>query len=220
MKRVATGTPGLDKALGGGFPEGDVVLLTGGPGSGKTTLCSQFTEEGLDSGRDCLYVTTGQTPKEVREDAQNFGIDLDLSREGLAMARVSPSEDVAEDIREKVSNRSFDRIVLDSISVFQMNWGEGDHLRKYINKLIQHFKELEATVLLTSERPEATEKLTRFGVAEFLVDGVIVLEGIALGKTSYRTARVVKMRRTPVDGSPKTVEFTSSGVKLKPSKDI
>jgi KaiC/GvpD/RAD55 family RecA-like ATPase len=40
--RVATGVKGFDVLIEGGFPRGDLVLLVGHPGSGKTLLSSQF----------------------------------------------------------------------------------------------------------------------------------------------------------------------------------
>jgi len=41
-KRVKSGIKGLDKLVGGGFPEKSVVLISGGPGTGKTTLGLQY----------------------------------------------------------------------------------------------------------------------------------------------------------------------------------
>ena len=47
LESVATGVEGLDELLSGGFPRGRVVLLLGGPGSGKTILASQFLYNGV-----------------------------------------------------------------------------------------------------------------------------------------------------------------------------
>lgn len=214
MERLSTGTDGLDQFIDGGFPVGSVNLVTGGPGSGKTTMCSQFVREGMESDEKCLYITTGQRPSDVRQDAKEFGIELDITDENLSMAHVSPSQQVAEDIKERISDSSYERIVLDSISVFEMNWGQKEQIRKYVNRLMEHFRDIDATVLVTSERVDSDGPLTRFGVAEFLVDGVIVLEGYALGETSYRTARIVKMRRTPIEGSPLSVNFADDGMTI------
>lgn len=220
MKRLNTGTEGLDELIEGGFPEGSVNLVTGGPGSGKTTMCSQFIREGIDQDQKCLYITTGQRPSEVRKDAEEFGIDLDMSDENLSMAHVSPSQQVAEDIKDKISDSSFERIVLDSISVFEMNWGRKEQIRKYVNRLMEHFRDIKATVLVTSERIDGDGGLTRFGVAEFLVDGVIVLEGYSLGSAAYRTARIIKMRRTSVDGAPKNLKFGDSGLRIEEDETV
>jgi len=212
VKRTRTGIEGLDKLLEGGFPSGSVSLVTGGPGSGKTTMSIQFIHEGVKAGKRCLYITTGQTATDIRETAAEF--DLDLDDEKLSIAHVSPSNDVADDIKERIAEESFDRIVLDSISVFQMTWGDQDSLRQYISQLMDYFRELDATVLVTSERPDSSENLTRFGVTEFLVDGVIILEGYALGNNSYRALKIVKMRKTSIDGTLHSLEFTGCGLRL------
>ncbi|MEM0353260.1 MAG: ATPase domain-containing protein, partial [Archaeoglobaceae archaeon] len=48
--RLKTGIPGMDEILNGGIPERNVVLLSGGPGTGKTIFGQQFLWYGLQSG--------------------------------------------------------------------------------------------------------------------------------------------------------------------------
>jgi KaiC/GvpD/RAD55 family RecA-like ATPase len=74
---VSTGDATLDAALGGGFPERRSVLVTGGPGTGKTTLGAQFLQAGLDAGDDCLFVSTEQTHEEIRDSLSEFAFDVD-----------------------------------------------------------------------------------------------------------------------------------------------
>jgi KaiC/GvpD/RAD55 family RecA-like ATPase len=74
---VSSGDATLDGALGGGFPERRTVLVTGGPGTGKTTLGVQFLQAGLDAGEDCLFVSTEQTHEELRESLSGFSFDVD-----------------------------------------------------------------------------------------------------------------------------------------------
>jgi len=57
MKRVSTGIVGLDEMLGGGFPQERVILVRGGPGSGKTIFSLQFIVEGVKRGERGIYVT-------------------------------------------------------------------------------------------------------------------------------------------------------------------
>jgi KaiC/GvpD/RAD55 family RecA-like ATPase len=218
IERVSTGVPGLDKYINGGFPEGSLSLVTGGPGSGKTTFCIKFVEEGIEKGENCLYITTGQRTEDIKMDAESYGIDLD--DENLTIDRVSPSNDVAEDIRTQISNENFDRVVLDSLSVFEMHWGEKDHLRKYINKLMEHFRDIDGTVVVTSERPGDGSSLSRMNIAEYIVDGVIKLEGYALGETTYRSLQVVKMRRTNIDGSILDMNIDENGISVEESETL
>lgn len=218
VERVSTGISGLDEQIEQGFPKSSVTLVTGGPGSGKTTFCTQFITEGLKKDDKCLYITTGQKPEAVRQDAEEFGFELE--GENLTMAEISPSNDVAESIRDQVAGQSFDRIVLDSLSVFELHWGEKDHLRKYINKLMDHFRNIDATVVVTSERDGSSDRLTRFGIAEYVVDAVILLQGYALGETAYRSARIIKMRRTDIDGNMMSLDIGDNGISLDEEEDF
>lgn len=215
VERTSTGVLELDKVLDGGFPKNSVTLITGGPGSGKTTFCTQFIHEGLENEEKCLYLTTGQSPEELRRDAKEFGIDFDNYIQNLTMAHVNPSKKVEEMIIEHIKNEDFDRIVLDSLSVFEMYWGDKDGLRKYLNQLIEQLKDMDVTAVVTSERPEnQTGNLTRFGIAEFVVDGVISLQGYALGESQLRSMQVVKMRRTNISGDILEVEINEEGMSL------
>jgi replicative DNA helicase len=59
---ISTSLPDLDKAMGGGFQPGKLVILLGAPGSGKTTLANQMAEHIADAGRPVFYMTSEDTP--------------------------------------------------------------------------------------------------------------------------------------------------------------
>ncbi|MFB6204112.1 MAG: RAD55 family ATPase, partial [Candidatus Nanohaloarchaea archaeon] len=140
--RVTTGVPGFDELVDGGFPEGSVVLLTGGPGTGKTTFCSQFLWEGLQKGEKVLYITTEELPDEIKEDAAQFGWDFEEFPDNFDMKNMEPSDSTVylpQNIREASDNDSYDRIVLDSISVFGIYWQGKREVRKNMNDLVKEF---------------------------------------------------------------------------------
>jgi CheY-like chemotaxis protein/KaiC/GvpD/RAD55 family RecA-like ATPase len=72
--RVTSGYSGLDKALGGGLPRGSNVLLIGGTGSGKSSLCRRFLAAGLQSSERCMAITLDDDPMMLRR-----GLDMLLS---------------------------------------------------------------------------------------------------------------------------------------------
>ena len=74
---ISTGCTQLDRMLGGGIPERRAVLVTGGPGVGKSTLAMQFLQAGLEQGDRCLYVSTEQTTEELASSFAPFSFDLD-----------------------------------------------------------------------------------------------------------------------------------------------
>src|SRR4051812_22432602 len=73
---VATGIPGLDAVLGGGFTPNRVYLVEGNPGSGKTTLALRWLLEGERLGERGLYVTLSETKAELSAVARSHGWSL------------------------------------------------------------------------------------------------------------------------------------------------
>ena len=74
LKTVKTGIPGLDELISGGFPEGRVNLLVGGPGTGKTILASQFLYNGLTKfNENGIYVSLDESRTHFFEEMQTFG---------------------------------------------------------------------------------------------------------------------------------------------------
>lgn len=56
LDRIPSGVPGLDELIGGGFLPGRVYVVTGPPGSGKTTLGMQFLAEGAKNDEKGLFI--------------------------------------------------------------------------------------------------------------------------------------------------------------------
>jgi circadian clock protein KaiC len=74
---IATGVPGLDDILAGGYASNRVHLVEGRPGSGKTTLGLQFLLDGLRQGERCLYITLSESKRELLSVAERHGWSLD-----------------------------------------------------------------------------------------------------------------------------------------------
>src|SRR5512133_2760548 len=70
---LATGVPGLDAVLGGGLPEFSFNLISGPPGSGKTTLAHQLIFSQTTGDRRALYFTVlGEPPLKMLRYQQQF----------------------------------------------------------------------------------------------------------------------------------------------------
>jgi KaiC/GvpD/RAD55 family RecA-like ATPase len=77
IERTATGLPGIDSILGGGLSKGQMFLVDGAPGVGKTTLALQFLLEGARRKERCLYVTLSESKAELETVADSHGWKLD-----------------------------------------------------------------------------------------------------------------------------------------------
>ncbi|MGE0094076.1 MAG: ATPase domain-containing protein, partial [Alphaproteobacteria bacterium] len=75
--KARIGVSGLDDILGGGLARGRAFLVEGAPGTGKTTVATQFLMEGAKEGETCLYITLSETETELRASATTHGWTLD-----------------------------------------------------------------------------------------------------------------------------------------------
>lgn len=250
MMRSKTGIQGLDKALNGGFPEGNLVLLSGGAGTGKSTISMQYLINGAQLyGERGLYISTEQTEEELQRAASQYGWNLtDLENKNILRVvyfKVLGEDHFLQRIEEMIETFKPKRIVVDSLSTLtdsmmmsELQKDVGVSLIKIADtvspiqrteqimtkiilySLINKLKEFNATVLLTSELPEGAPHLSADGVTEFVTDGVILLNYFSVGTAVQRSLRVRKMRYTDHEKNSLTYEMKSAGIEITQEESI
>jgi circadian clock protein KaiC len=75
-QRVSTGVPRLDEMLGGGYFRGSSILVTGAPGTAKTTLGAAFAAATCAAGEGALYVSFDEPARQIIRNMKSVGIDL------------------------------------------------------------------------------------------------------------------------------------------------
>ena len=200
FKRVETGIPGLDDLIEGGIPENFIVLVSGTSGTGKTTFCMQYLVEGIRKyNQKGIYIGLGEDIDIIKRSMENFGMDLDKLAENddlvfadIPALGIEEARALLEGIGEGAK-----RLVLDPISALLFAYREQDmELRQKIRELVEIIREKEITALITTELPENSKGISRFGIEDFLSDGIIVLYYFREGAKRYRGLEVRKMRGT------------------------
>ena len=90
---ASTGIDGLDSILMGGFARRRLYLIEGAPGSGKTTLATQFLLDGVRRNEPVLYVTLSETGEEMQAVAASHA--WDTSR--MKIRELAPSDSLDPD---------------------------------------------------------------------------------------------------------------------------
>lgn len=107
-EHVPSGIAGLDEILGGGYPRGRVVLITGGPGSGKTLMSMQFLIDGVERFDERgVFVSLEESKAHLYNEMSNFGWDLEKyeKKNQLAIVDASPLRQLSkEDLDAKLSH--------------------------------------------------------------------------------------------------------------------
>ncbi|MGQ4873810.1 MAG: RAD55 family ATPase [Promethearchaeia archaeon] len=197
FKRISSGIPGLDDLIEGGFPENFIILVSGPSGTGKTTLCMQFLVEGVQHGQKGIYIGLGENVEIIQKAMINYGIDLEKYAENddLVFADI-PALDIDEvtALLDSISSEER-RLVIDPLSALLFKYQDME-LRQKIRELIELIRSKEITAIITTELPENSKGISRFGVEDFLADGIIVLYYFREGAKRYRGLEVRKMRGT------------------------
>jgi KaiC/GvpD/RAD55 family RecA-like ATPase len=219
FERVPSGIPGLDNLMEGGFLKGSTNLISGGAGTGKTIFCSQFIWEGLQKGETCMFITLEERPEDILGDVKRFGWDFEkyIKEKKLFLTYQDPFQitDVTSPLLDEIKQKKVERVAIDSTAVFGMYYKEAFEIRKQLFKLLSGLKDIGVTSVLTSELPEETNILSKFGVEEFVVDGVIVLHFIGIGGEGFANIQIRKMRRTKHANSWYPMEITDKGIVVK-----
>ena len=187
LSRISTGVNGLDKILSGGLIPHQAYLITGQPGSGKTTLGFHFLNAGELEGENVLFISFGESETRLRRNAAGMGINLDevefldLSPTADFFAQnqtydiFSPAEveqaPITQNIIDTVERLQPQRIFLDAITQFRFLMAEQFQFRQQVQSFMRFLVDREITLLFTSEGSDRHPD----DDLQFMSDGVIEL---------------------------------------------
>ena len=216
--RASTGIRGLDEILEGGFPANRAILVTGDPGTGKSTFGLQFLAAGIQRGEPGVCVSVDQKPHHLLQDASRFGWHLEnaVAAGLLTVLDASPyftatrnksknaipvdARNIATDLSGHIHRTGAKRLVIDSLTSLvppEMTRAQAhDYLRSIVLALEDN---VGCTVVMTSRACGLGDPQAICEAAEYLVSGIIDLKVRKSGWSFVRTLFVKKMRGTSTE---------------------
>lgn len=196
---------GLDKSLGGGIPNGSIVLVAGSPGTLKTSLVLwTMRENARRHGTKGLYLTLEQDARSLRTQAARMGGDLPESQVYIVdlphLRRGRPETESSKDwirilrmlAEEGVSSSGYQVFAIDSLEALYSLAGMKAPRREMFH-FLSALKELGATTFLISETPFGSTRLAQWG-EDFLADGIFYLRHVDGDTQIQLRLQCVKMR--------------------------
>ena len=185
--RTKTGMGELDRVLGGGLVDSSVVLLSGEPGIGKSTLLLQICSE-LSKSRTVLYVSGEESKGQLKLRAQRLGI---IGESIYLLTEVD-----VDSILEECDRLKPDVIIVDSVQTlssvrFTSVPGSITQVREGAMAFINYGKSNGAAVFLVGH-VNKEGGISGPKILEHMVDAVLYFEGERTN--SYRIIRAIKNR--------------------------
>lgn len=202
LSRQPSGDHEVDRVLGGGWVAGSVLLLTGEPGIGKSTLLLQLAHFAANAGRATLYVAGEESSAQVKLRADRIGVGA-----SVLITRDTDSRALAAYLREEAPGLAIVDSIQTLISEDGATPGTLTQVRDSTALLVAAAKDSGTTLVLighvTKQGQVAGPK-----VVEHMVDATLALESAS----GFRVLRALKNRFGPA-GEMGVFEMASDGMR-------
>ena len=242
--RIPTGIEGFDDLVQGGFLSERVYVLSGPPGSGKTTFGVQFLAQGAAIGEVGLYVTLLECPQNIINDMSNYAMNVItlIKMKKLLFADLGPrmeygymdelSEFITTDYNigkspsenEAPSPSVVFKEIAAYVSEYEVKRLVIDSVSaiRFTSKDIslqekemsRFIRNLKKLGCTTVLLSEMTDP-SAYSTEQFAAHGVVFMHNFLYDKTMTRAIQVIKMRGTKHDCNMHKVSFTEKGLKVE-----
>ena len=222
-ERMPTGVDELDPLLGGGFLIGSRTLLSGAPGTSKSTLAAAFSIAVVKGGGRVLYVSFDEVRAQLELHTQSVGYSFrePLDRGTLRILEESATGGTPEESALRIIRAADElgatAVVIDPVSALTGSGHPfGDEALAF---LLTSLGRRDVTVLLTSllhGDASLDEEATKSNVST-IADNWIHLTYIANGGERNRALTIVKSRATAHTNQVRELVITSDGIELRPA---
>ena len=224
-----------------GLPQGNSILVAGGPGVGKSTLCRQICYNIVVNGKNCMYVSFEESKERIIKSMENFGWDIQkyVDDGQLIIQKINPLDilrmkfgsiggsgsatELSYKIKPLVIPKDFqpEVIAVDSLSaIIAASVTKDRNYRVYLQQLFSFFEETGATSFLITETDPMPTRYSETGIEEFLADGIIVVYNIQKKDIRQNAIEILKMRYGKHQKKIVLMKITNKGITVHPDKRV
>jgi circadian clock protein KaiC len=209
--RIPTGIDGLDAMIEGGFIRGDMHLLAGAPGTGKTILASTFAYNAVTMQKEkVVYASFEESAEYLQRNMKKLGIDLAAAEKAgnlrvidLDALKGKELESNVQLLISAVKETKSTILVIDSLTALLLATESKFELRAFMKTVYKTLKSQGITTLMTISQTPGMG----FGIEGFVADSVLLLENV-VEKDQFKTRlMILKMRGTEHSKRFHTVSF-------------
>ena len=224
--RARVGISKLDDLLGEGIPYGSSFLISGVAGTGKTLLLLEFIYRGASVyGEKGVFFSFEETRERIISNAKGMGWNIEEQIEkGMIEIVFIPQPDILVEkhllmMKEVMNKMGAKRIAVDSASVFVHKIRDPQIVREKIFQLATLVQVAQGIGFFATDIPYGSDNISRFGVEETVVDGVIILSAVNVedNLSRDRFIEIYKLRNTTHVNGRHKMEIKKGGITIFPS---
>lgn len=219
---IPSGVEGLDEIIPG-FPRGDLIIVAGRPGTGKTVFSASFLYNGASKYEEKgLYVSLTEDKATFMENMGSLGMNFEeLEKRGLfefaefLTLREEGMKPLLSEFLGIIEEAKPRRLVVDSLSAALQGFRDPREVRVFLHALLSKaVKRLDCTTLLIEEIPHGDLRIG-YGFEEFIASMIIILRTRFIEGRLFRELVIPKLRGARIS-APITCFTIHKGVKVFP----
>ncbi|NLX46906.1 MAG: hypothetical protein GXY70_01850 [Euryarchaeota archaeon] len=224
--KICTGMECIDHIVGGGFPVGGMISVSGPCGSGKTLFGIEYLMRGALAGHKGVYISTAHRPEKMMAFIPKLDYaDAKLLEDGkIALRHIDDmgsgerddgritreeAEAIIEDIASVIKEVKAGRLVLDAINPLMLEM-EGWVARRFLIALSNLLFDSKCTGIIISEGGSLDS------LEHTISDGIVKLDTAVRRGDNYRVLEVVKMSGAGHSRAKYVMDMTSEGMLITP----
>ncbi len=219
-EHVSTGIDRLNEMFGGkGYFRGSSILVSGGAGTGKTSMATAFVDAACRRGERCLYLAYEEAPAQIVRNMVSIGYDLEhWVRKGLLRFHAARStlyglEQHLVTLHKLVDEFQPSAVVIDPMTNLAII-GESLEIKSMLMRVIDYLKGRGATALFTSLTESGSPiESSDVGVSS-LMDTWLLLRNVETGAERNRLLFIVKSRGMAHSNQVREFLLTDRGIRL------
>jgi circadian clock protein KaiC len=220
--QFASGITELDSLLGGGIEEGSSTLIAGPPGTGKSTLATQFVFSCLQQDRKATMFLFEESVSNLLNRSDNLGIGLRpyLSNGKVSLQQVDPAQLTPGEFINAVCRAADEGskvVVIDSLNGFLQAMPSEKLLSTHMHELLTYLGQRGVITLLIGVQQGMLGGNMSSGIdASYLADNVILLRYFEASGEVQQAISIFKKRGSEHERTIRQMKVTATGIKIGP----